>query len=38
MLRIFEAQFREKIKNIEPQEKFQHSYKKKHVSQNEFAT
>ena len=31
ILRIFEAQFRKKVKNIEPQEEFHHSYKKKGV-------
>ena len=31
MLRIFEAQFRKKVKNIEPKEKFYNSYKKKSV-------
>ena len=32
ILRIFQAHFRENVKNTEPGRKFHHSYKKKRVS------
>ena len=38
ILRIFQARFRENVKNIEPGRKFHHSYKKKRVFTKQFIT